>query len=223
MLESAQVPDQQATLATVRREIKGLGAECIHRVKVYGRQTGEDFLAWSWQFELVVQRPPESIMNTGTQSSGYRAQSKKSSKHINANDYRVPQEKEVLYLGLGALGFIFLILLKITLGWIIGVVVISALWVKVSQSQLLGGCVKVSEYQLPEVYQAAIVASERLSMRMPDIFVKHSPEFNAYAIGFLNDRKTIVLYSALVEAMDEDELTSTIGHEFSHIAILSNL
>lgn len=93
----------------------------------------------------------------------------------------------------------------------------SAFWIKIRQGQLLGKGVKVSEHQLPEVHQAALVASERLCMRKPDVFVIQSPIINAYATGFLDDRKTVVLHSALVEAMDEDELLSIIGHEFSHI------
>lgn len=55
MLESAQVPNQQALVAFVRKGITGLGAASIERVKVYGRKIGEDFPDWSREFELVVQ------------------------------------------------------------------------------------------------------------------------------------------------------------------------
>lgn len=54
MLESAQVPDQQALVGFVRRGITGLGAESIERVRVYGRQTGEEIPAWSQEFDLGV-------------------------------------------------------------------------------------------------------------------------------------------------------------------------
>ncbi|WP_292731597.1 DUF4429 domain-containing protein [Nostoc sp. JL31] len=54
MLESAQVPNQQALVAFIRKGITGLGAASIERVKVYGRQIGEEFPAWNQEFELVV-------------------------------------------------------------------------------------------------------------------------------------------------------------------------
>ncbi|MEH2416241.1 SHOCT domain-containing protein [Nostoc sp.] len=55
MLESAQVPNQQALVAFVRKGIVGLGAASIERVKVYGRQGGEDLTVWTEEFELVLQ------------------------------------------------------------------------------------------------------------------------------------------------------------------------
>lgn len=58
MLESAQVPNQQALVAFIRKGITSLGTESIQKVKVYGRQKGEDFPAWSEEFELVVQPLP---------------------------------------------------------------------------------------------------------------------------------------------------------------------
>ncbi|RCJ18399.1 hypothetical protein A6770_33140 [Nostoc minutum NIES-26] len=61
MLESAQVPDQQALITFIRKGIIGLGAASIEKVKVYGRQTGEEFPAWSQEFELVVQASSNSL------------------------------------------------------------------------------------------------------------------------------------------------------------------
>jgi hypothetical protein len=55
MLESAQVPNQQALVAFIRKGITGLGAASIARVKIYGRQAGEDLTVWTEEFELVVQ------------------------------------------------------------------------------------------------------------------------------------------------------------------------
>ncbi len=50
VLESATVPNQQALVAFVRKGIIGLGATPIERVKLYGRQAGKDFPAWSQEF-----------------------------------------------------------------------------------------------------------------------------------------------------------------------------
>ena len=59
MLESTQVPDQQMMLL-IRKGITGLGTTSIERVKVYGRQIGEEFPAWSKEFEIVAQVNPSS-------------------------------------------------------------------------------------------------------------------------------------------------------------------
>ncbi len=57
MLESAQAPNQQSLVAFVRKGITSLGAASIERVMVYGRQTGEEFPAWSEEFELAPPNP----------------------------------------------------------------------------------------------------------------------------------------------------------------------
>jgi len=136
--------------------------------------------------------------------------------HIDADDFRVPHEKTVLYASVAALVLILVLLFGITLGLITIIVVIPVIIVKVLQGQLLGKCIKVSKGQLPDVYKAATLASERLCMKMPDVFVRQDPVINAYALGLLGKR-SVVLHSATVESMTEEELISIIGHEFSHI------
>jgi hypothetical protein len=55
MLESAEVPNQQALVAFVCNGIKRLGTESIGRVKVYCKVVGEEFPVWSQEVELVAQ------------------------------------------------------------------------------------------------------------------------------------------------------------------------
>ena len=52
MLESAQVPKEQAMVAFVHKGMMSLGAKSIQSVRVYGRQTGEEFPAWTQEFTL---------------------------------------------------------------------------------------------------------------------------------------------------------------------------
>ena len=54
MLESDVVPDEEASIRIVRRELTSLKAGAIASVKVYGQQAGEDFPAWNREFELVA-------------------------------------------------------------------------------------------------------------------------------------------------------------------------
>jgi len=135
---------------------------------------------------------------------------------VNADDFRVEGEKAVLYGSLIALAIILILLVGISFGVVLIVIALSVVWVKIRQGQFLGQCVKVSENQLPEVHQCAKVAAERLSMELPDVFVQQNPRLNAFAIGFLTE-KNVVIFSALIEAMNEDELTSIIGHELGHV------
>ncbi|MBN3873511.1 hypothetical protein [Nostoc sp. JL33] len=54
MLESAQVPNQRISVAFVRKGLTALKAASIEIVKVYGQQTGNDFPAWSKEFDLGI-------------------------------------------------------------------------------------------------------------------------------------------------------------------------
>jgi hypothetical protein len=60
MLESAQVPNQQVLVTFIRKGVTSLEAASIDRVKVYGRQIGEEFPAWHQEFEIGVQSNPFS-------------------------------------------------------------------------------------------------------------------------------------------------------------------
>ena len=137
-------------------------------------------------------------------------------RYINADDFRVEGEKTILFVTLAVACVLFFFLLGVSLGLIVFLVVLSAVWVKIRQGQLLGQSIKVTENQLPEVHNVAKVASERLYIDLPDIFVTQNPIINAYAIGFLG-KKSIVLNSATVESMQPNELLAIIGHELTHI------
>ncbi len=65
LLESAQIPKQQAMVSFIRNGLTRMEVESIRTVKVYGRQLGEESPAWSESFEMVseVETPsiPESM------------------------------------------------------------------------------------------------------------------------------------------------------------------
>jgi Zn-dependent protease with chaperone function len=87
---------------------------------------------------------------------------------------------------------------------------------KVAQNNILGGAVAVTEKQFPEYHKLIVTAARRLCMPVPSVFIKYNPAINAYSLGFTSS-PTVVLHSALVEALTEDELLQVLGHEFSHI------
>lgn len=135
---------------------------------------------------------------------------------ITADKIRVPNEKQSLNLSIGIMIFLTVILLGLSIGLLIIPLLLSVLYVKATQGQFLGNSVKVTENQFPEIYDMVSLASNNLSMVAPDVFIKQSPELNAFALGILG-KKSVVLHSALVETMSSAELASIIGHEFTHI------
>jgi TusA-related sulfurtransferase len=68
MLEGDRVPDEEASIRIVRRELMNLKAGAIASVKVYGQQAGEDFPAWNREFELVA-RASQSSHNLGVNTT----------------------------------------------------------------------------------------------------------------------------------------------------------
>ncbi len=137
--------------------------------------------------------------------------------YISPDDYRVPGEKAALHLGVGLLVFILLFITAVSVGMVTLIVVGStAIFIWIQQGQLIGGAAKVSEKQFPNIHLIAEDVANRLGMQRPEMYIRQDPSLNAFAIGFLG-KKTVVIHSATIEAMEENELKHIIGHEFSHI------
>ncbi|NJL10726.1 MAG: M48 family metalloprotease, partial [Calothrix sp. SM1_7_51] len=77
--------------------------------------------------------------------------------------------------------------------------------------------VAVSPQQYPQIYAVGEDCAKRLGIGIPQIFVYFSPVLNGYTIATDNVAPMIVLSSALVEALSEQELKFVIGHECGHI------
>ncbi|MCP5420170.1 MAG: M48 family metallopeptidase [Gammaproteobacteria bacterium] len=135
---------------------------------------------------------------------------------LQADDYRLADEKQTLYWGFGIFS---VILFFFAADWWLAtvfLVLIAAAMVWIRQSQLLGNAVLVSERQFPDLHRLATEAAVRLNMPKPPVFITQDPTLNAFALGFLG-RQSVVLHSATVEAMSPAEIQYIIGHEFSHI------
>jgi Zn-dependent protease with chaperone function len=76
--------------------------------------------------------------------------------------------------------------------------------------------VRVGPTQFPKVHSAFtdVLATMDWQVR-PELFVTQSPFFNAGAYGM--DKPFIVLNSAAVSALDDDELHTLLGHELGHV------
>ncbi|NJN58464.1 MAG: hypothetical protein HC879_13670 [Leptolyngbyaceae cyanobacterium SL_5_9] len=69
LLESEQVPDQQAMVSFVRDGVEKLKVEPIRIIKVFGRQIGDNSVAWNQEIQLEKNSSPiHSEASTVTQS-----------------------------------------------------------------------------------------------------------------------------------------------------------
>lgn len=89
-------------------------------------------------------------------------------------------------------------------------------------SYVKGTGVKVSQEQLPDLYEALIKCCDKLEIKAsdrPELYVLNSDGIlNALATKFLS-RKYVVLYSSVVDALEArpSALRFYIGHELGHI------
>ncbi|WP_041831859.1 M48 family metallopeptidase [Actinoplanes sp. N902-109] len=82
--------------------------------------------------------------------------------------------------------------------------------------QYLAGSVRVDHRQYPRVYQRFTEAASTLDVaELPELFVSQNPVIHSQAIGM--DKPFIVLSTAAVEKLDDEELRILLGHEIGHV------
>lgn len=90
-------------------------------------------------------------------------------------------------------------------------------YIRLTQGQLLGSALQISETQFSRVYSEALECSKLLGLKkMPPIYVTQDPKLNAFAIGF-GRKNAIVLHSSIVEKLSIEEIRTVIAHEMGHI------
>ena len=81
--------------------------------------------------------------------------------------------------------------------------------------ELLGSAIRVDERQFPALHRSlAGVATVLDASEVPEIYVSANPFPNAVTIGM--DKPLIVVNSALVELLDEEEMAFVLAHELGH-------
>jgi Zn-dependent protease with chaperone function len=79
----------------------------------------------------------------------------------------------------------------------------------------MASAVKVTPRQCPDLYAKLQVACTTLGVDMPDLFVQQSPIVNAFTGGVT--KPVIVLYSGLLERLNDEETLAVVAHEVGHI------
>src|ERR1043165_4382803 len=75
--------------------------------------------------------------------------------------------------------------------------------------------VKVTPTQCPDLYAKLQIACTTLGVDMPELFVQQNPVVNAFTGGV--ERPVIVLYSQLIERLNDEEVLAVVSHEVGHI------
>jgi Zn-dependent protease with chaperone function len=75
--------------------------------------------------------------------------------------------------------------------------------------------VRVGEKQFPKLYAMLREGCEILDMPEPELYVSQRPEVNAYTFGHTNPY--IVMFTGMLNLMDDDETMAVIAHELGHI------
>ena len=80
----------------------------------------------------------------------------------------------------------------------------------------LGSSIRVDERQFPMLHRLLGEVAETLDApSRPELYVAASPVPNAITIGM--DRPLIVVTSAMVDLLDEEEMRFVLGHEMGHV------
>lgn len=79
----------------------------------------------------------------------------------------------------------------------------------------MASSVKVTPKQCPDLYAKLQIACTTLGVDMPDLFIQQNPLVNAFTGGV--DKPIIVLHSALIERLSDEETLAVIAHEVGHI------
>jgi Zn-dependent protease with chaperone function len=75
--------------------------------------------------------------------------------------------------------------------------------------------VRVTENQCAPIHKLLREACGVLDVPEPALFLSQNPTVNAFAVG--REKPLMVLYTGLIEHLDDEELLSVIAHELGHI------
>lgn len=79
----------------------------------------------------------------------------------------------------------------------------------------MASAVKVTPKQCPDLHAKLQIACTTLGVDMPDLYIQQNPLVNAFTGGV--EKPIIVLHSALIERLNDEETLAVIAHEVGHI------
>jgi Zn-dependent protease with chaperone function len=141
---------------------------------------------------------------------------------LHTSSYRYPNEQITLVLTILLVFAVIAISATVTLCasalFFLVIVGVSYFAARSQHQALLNQAQPVTFQSAPRLAGLAQECAVRLQPSPVEVFVAGSHTLNAYTFG-LTRPNSIVLYSSLLETMDEDELRFIIGHEMGHVRL----
>lgn len=141
---------------------------------------------------------------------------------FDTDEYRYPQEQVVLALtllaGLAVLVVTAAVTFCISPVFVLLFILLAYFATRSHHQALMRAAYPVTPQSAPGLAQLAEQCVARLQPGPVQMYVVRSERLNAYTFG-LENPKVVVLYSALLELMDADELRFIIGHELGHVRL----
>lgn len=135
---------------------------------------------------------------------------------------RSPKERPLFLIGAIFSGLVWAALVVSLVGALYGLAILAAVLIAhaLFLAHIKGNGLRVSEHQLPELYERCKAASRKLGLEdVPEIYILQSGGMlNAFATKLLS-RKFVILLSDLADGCrDERQLDFVVGHELGHLA-----
>lgn len=92
---------------------------------------------------------------------------------------------------------------------------------KKERIQFLSSAIRLSDKQMPEVYNLLPPICEKLGIRQPELYYIQAKHINAWTFGSVNPY--ICITSELVEKLTPEQISSVLAHEAGHIACKHSL
>jgi Zn-dependent protease with chaperone function len=128
--------------------------------------------------------------------------------------FRVPYETLALLFTLLILFVISFVLYSFNITTFLLLLIGTVIYVQLQQAQYLGNAIRIHDKQFPEIFEIFKKQAENLNIDKASIYIIQDPYLQAYTLGIT--KCTIVLTSALIEQLNEKELSFVIGHELGH-------
>lgn len=136
--------------------------------------------------------------------------------------YRYPNEGWLLTLSFILVFGVIIITSTATLClssiFIIGMVVMAYLSNQSHHAQLMRQAKRVTAQSAPQLTALVRQSFSRIQPGPVDLFVVPAQVMNAYTFG-LSNPKVVVLFSEVLNVMDEDEIRFVVGHELGHVSL----
>jgi len=141
---------------------------------------------------------------------------------MNTAAYRYPSEHVILFftvlLVLGIIALTATATVCASLAFILLFIFLSYNSSRSHHQALLRAAHVATQQNMPDLARVIQRGVSRLNPGAVETYVSASRELNAYTFG-LSSPKTVVLYSALFDVMDRDEILFIVGHELGHVAL----